>query len=99
LGVQAEPVRSETAGPEASITLFLSRTIWLTASAAAELVTSATASTPCVSNHSRVITEATSALFWWSATRTSIFEPFAARPESSTARRAAATDPGPPISA
>ena len=99
LGEQAAPVRSDVAGPEASITLFLSRAIWLTASATAEFVTSATASTRSMSNQRRAMAAARSGLFWWSATSTSGAQPRAAKPASPKASRAATTEPGPPMSA
>src|SRR5690606_37900842 len=47
----------------------------------------------------RATVEPTSGLFWWSAETTSTFIPFLAAPKSSTAMRAASTEPGPPMSA
>ena len=53
-------------------------------------------STPCLSIHSRAMPIATSALFRWSADRTSILMPaHSAFMQSSTAMRAARTDPLP----
>src|SRR5215470_3014818 len=45
------------------------------------------------SYHWRAICEPTSALFWWSAEMISTFSPLAVAPKSSTAMRAATTDP------
>src|SRR3954471_23908632 len=78
---------------------FFSRVSSLTASATPEFGTSKIASTLSASYHWRAIAEPGSALFWWSAETISTFMPFFAAPTSSTARRAAATEPGPPMSA
>jgi hypothetical protein len=56
-------------------------------------------STLSASYHWRAICEPTSALFWWSAKMISTFSPFAAAPKSSTAIRAATTEPCPARSA
>ena len=77
----------------------LSRVIWLTASATPELGTSTIRSTLSASYHCRAICEPTSALFWWSAKTISTFRPFVAAPKSSTAMRAATTEPWPARSA
>src|SRR5918996_1289095 len=55
-------------------------------------------STLSTSNHCRAIAEPTSGLFWWSATTISTFMPFLAGPKSSTAMRAATTEPRPAAS-
>src|SRR5262245_36023157 len=47
----------------------------------------------------RTMLEPTSGLFWWSALRISTLSPLAAASKSSTARRAATTEPGPVRSA
>src|SRR3954462_22925 len=78
---------------------FFSRVSSLIASATPEFGTSKIASTLSASYHWRAIAEPVSALFWWSAETISTFMPFFAAPKSSTARRAAATEPGPPMSA
>src|SRR5712692_4410677 len=98
-GEQALPVRSEVAADETMKALALSRVIWLTASATPELGTSTIRSTLSTSYHCRAMAEPTSALFWWSAATTSTFMPLAAAPKSSTAIRAATTEPGPARSA
>ena len=56
-------------------------------------------STFSASYHWRAICEPTSALFWWSADTISTLSPLAAAPKSSTAMRAATTDPWPARSA
>ena len=84
---------------ETSSALFFCFVTWLTASATDEVGTSKIASTLSTSNHWRAILEPTSGLFWWSATTTSTFMPFFAAPKSSTAMRAATTEPGPARSA
>ncbi len=99
LGEHALPVRSEEAAPETRNALPFSLTIWLTASATAEFGTSTITSTLSESNHWRAMPEPTSALFWWSAEMISTFIPFLAAPKSSTAIRAAITEPWPERSA
>src|SRR5262245_28198399 len=99
LGEHALPVRSDDAAPEFSMTRPLSRVIWFTARATAEFGTSTMASTWSASYHCRAMFEPTSALFWWSAEMISTFMPLAAAPKSSTAMRAATTDPWPERSA
>ena len=64
-----------------------------------ELVPPISMSTPCVSNHSRALAAATSGLFWWSATSTSIFLPATAPPMSAIAIRIASAPAGPSMSA
>src|SRR5215471_12004519 len=98
-GEQAFPVRSAVAAPELSRIAFFSRTTLLTASATPELGVSAMASTFSLSTHDRVMLTPTSGLFWWSPLNTSMFQPLAGRPESSTAILTAATEFGPPMSA
>src|SRR6266850_2438344 len=71
----------------------------LTASATEEVGTSKIASTLSTSYHWRAMLEPTSGLFWWSAEMISTFIPFLAAPKSSTAMRAATTEPGPAMSA
>src|SRR2546427_10667319 len=95
LGEHALPVRSDDAAPEPRKALPLSFVIWLTASATPELGTSTMTSTLSVSYHWRAIAEPTSGLFWWSADTISTLTPRFSIPESSTAIRAAATDPAP----
>ena len=73
----------------------LSRVIWLTASATPEFGTSTITSTLSTSYHWRATCEPTSGLFWWSAEMISTFMPFLAAPKSSTAMRAASTEPWP----
>src|SRR5262245_22388675 len=73
----------------------LSRVIWFTASATPEFGVSKIASTLSTSYHWRAIAEPTSGLFWWSAEITSTFSPRFWTPESSTAIRAASTEPAP----
>jgi hypothetical protein len=51
-------------------------------------------STFSTSIHCRAMLTAMSGLFWWSAEITSIFQPLAASPESSTAIWAARVEPG-----
>src|SRR5215813_10427248 len=99
LGEHALPVRSDVAADETMNALALSRVIWFTASATPELGTSTMRSTLSASYHCRAIAEPTSALFWWSAETISTFMPLAAAPKSSTAMRAATTEPGPAKSA
>src|SRR5215813_15591485 len=94
-GEHALPVRSEEAAPETRKAFPLSLVIWLTASATPELGTSTITSTLSVSYHWRAMAEPTSALFWWSAETISTFIPFLSAPKSSTAMRAATTDPWP----
>ena len=52
-----------------------------------------------MSNHSRALAAATSALFWWSANSTSIFLPLIAPPKSAIAILIASTPAGPSMSA
>ena len=66
---------------------------------APEFGVSAITSTFWVSIHCRAMLTPTSGLFWWSPLMTSIFQPLASKPESSTAILTATTAPGPPISA
>ena len=99
LGEHALPVRSEVAAPDTRNALPLSRVIWFTASATAELGTSTITSTLSASYHWRAMFEPTSALFWWSAKMISTFMPLLAAPKSSTAMRAATTEPWPVRSA
>ena len=56
-------------------------------------------STLSTSIHWRAMVVPMSGLFWWSPEITSIFQPLAARPESSTAICAASVEPAPPRSA
>ena len=93
------PVRSELAALETRKALPFSLVIWLTASATPELGTSTMTSTLSASYHWRAIWEPTSALFWWSAEMISTFMPFLAASKSSTAMRAATTEPWPARSA
>jgi hypothetical protein len=69
--------------------------ISLMASATPEFGTSTITSTLSTSNHWRPMFEPTSALFWWSAETKSTLMPLAAAPKSSTAMRAARTEPAP----
>ena len=98
-GEHALPVRSELAAPETRKALPFSRVTWLMASATDEVGTSTIASTLSTSYHCRAMLEPTSGLFWWSAEMISTFIPFFAAPKSSTAIFAAATPPGPEMSA
>src|SRR6266704_2852436 len=98
LGEHALPVRSEVAAPDTMNALPFSRVIWLIARAIDEVGTSMMRSTLSTSYHWRAMLEPTSGLFRWSADKISTFMPFFAAPKSSTAMRAAATDPGPVIS-
>ncbi len=86
-------------GPLNTITLSFCLATSSTASAGAETATSMIASTFPVSNHSRALLEAMSALFWWSAVNSSIFLPSTWPPKSSMAIWMAATLPGPVMSA
>src|SRR5256885_13610464 len=96
LGVQALPVRSDAAAPDTRKTLFFSLVMLLTASATEEVGTSTTTSTLSTSNHWRTILEPTSGLFWWSANTISILSKhFVDLQNSSTALRAAHTEPWP----
>src|SRR3990167_6083898 len=99
LGEHALPVRSELAADEMTRAFFFSRAIWFTASAMPELGTSRIRSTFSASYHCRAICEPTSVLFWWSAKMISTFRPLAAALKSSTAMRAATTEPWPARSA
>ena len=99
LGEQALPVRSAVPAPELMKILSFSRVISLTASAAEDVGTSKIASTPSWSYHWRAMLEAMSALFWWSAETISTLIPLDAASKSSTAMRAATTDPSPDRSA
>ena len=94
LGEHALPVRSEVAAPETRNTLFFSRAISLTASATAGVRHVDDHVDLVASNHCRAMFEPTSGLFWWSAKTISTFMPLAAAPKSSTAMRAATTEPG-----
>src|SRR5712691_2943274 len=98
VGEHALPVRSEVAAPDTMNALPFSRVIWLIARAIDEVGTSMMRSTLSTSYHWRAMLEPTSGLFRWSADKISTFMPFFAAPKSSTAMRAAATDPGPVIS-
>src|SRR5712691_6444806 len=98
LGEHALPVRSDGAAPNTINALPFSRVIWLIARAIDEVGTSMMRSTLSTSYHWRAMLEPTSGLFRWSADKISTFMPFFAAPKSSTAMRAAATDPGPVIS-
>ena len=69
------------------------------ASAGAVAATSASMSTFRVSNHSRALAAVRSALFWWSATISSIGLPSTLPPKSAIAMLAAITAPGPTMSA
>ena len=81
--------------PELMNALFFSLVICAMASATEEVGTSNTASTPSRSYHCRVIEAPTSGLFWWSAATTSTFNPCSSGLKSSTAMRAATTEPSP----
>ncbi len=98
-GEHALPERSDVAAPETRSALPFSLTTLFTASATAEFGTSTITSTLSASSHCRAICEPTSALFWWSAKMISTFMPFFAAPKSSTAMRAATTEPWPDRSA
>src|SRR5690606_28647553 len=74
---------------------FLSAATLTTASATDELVRSVIMSTRFTSNHSRALLAAMSALFWWSASRTTIGRSRTLPPMSSTAMRTAVSDPWP----
>ena len=78
------------------VIFFFSRDRPWTASATDEVVNSMIASTPSRSYHCRAMPEAMSGLFWWSAARISIGTPSTLPPKSSTAIRAASTEPWPP---
>ncbi len=97
VGEQALPVRSEAAAPETRNTRLVSRAISVTASATDEVGTSTITSTSSTSIHWRTMLEPMSALFWWSADSTSTLAPMS--PTSSTAMRAASTEPCPARSA
>ena len=94
-GEHALPVRSAVAAPETMNALPLSRVTWFTASATPEFGVSKIASTLSTSYHWRAIPDPTSGLFWWSAEMISTFIPRFSTPESSSAMRAASTDPWP----
>src|ERR1700744_1335835 len=98
-GVHCALVKSELPAPESRKTPFFSFTMLLTASATPEFGTSTMTSTLSTSNHCRAILTPTSGLLRWSPEITSIFQPLAVRPESSTAIWAASVEPGPPRSA
>ena len=98
-GEQASPVSSVVAAPETRNTRSFSLTISLTASATDEVGTSTITSTSSTSIHWRTMFEPTSGLFWWSAESTSIAAPSTLPPKSSTAMRAASTEPWPARSA
>ena len=98
-GEQAAPVSSVVAAPETRNTRSFSLTISVTASATDEVGTSTMTSTSWTSIHSRTMFEPTSGLFWWSAESTSIGAPLTLPPKSSTAIRAASTEPWPARSA
>src|SRR5712691_9549098 len=98
LGEHAFPVRSEVTAPETRKALPFSRVIWLIARAIDEVGTSMIMSTLSTSYHWRAILDPTSGLFRWSAEMISTFMPLLAGLKSSTAIRAAATDPEPVIS-
>src|SRR5262245_39218277 len=99
LGEHALPVRSDVAADETMKALHLSRVIWFTACATPVLGASRITSPLSASYHWRALCEPTSALFWWSAETISTFSPLAAAPKSSTAMRAATTEPWPARSA
>ena len=62
-----EAIRMAVAAPTTMKGFFFSAATLAMASAVPELVPPISMSTPCVSNHSRALAAATSALFWWSA--------------------------------
>src|SRR5436305_11142671 len=100
LGEQALPVRSELAAPETRNALFFSRVTWLMASTTDEVGTSTITSTLSTSYHWRAMLAPISGLFWWSAARISILSwHLLAAQKSSTALRAAHTEPWPDRSA
>ena len=75
LGLRWPEVISIAAALAFSMILSFSRAICDTASATEDVGTSMIASTPS-SNHSRAIDEAASGLFWWSALRNAISNPW-----------------------
>ncbi|KAG1241477.1 hypothetical protein G6F65_023463 [Rhizopus arrhizus] len=77
------------------IGFFLSAATLDMASAVLELVPPISMSRPRWSNHSRALADAMSALFWWSAVRSSIFLPLISPPISSMAILMASAPPGP----
>ena len=94
LGVHSLPLSAAEPTLFASMTLSRSRTRLFTASAIAELLNSSSASTPW-SSHWRAIPAPMSALFWWSAVRTSTCRPRLPA-VSAIACRAQAIEPAPP---
>src|SRR5262252_3517027 len=98
LGEHALPVRSELAAPDTRNALPFSRVTWLMASATDEVGTSTITSTPSTSYHWRAMLEPTSGLFRWSAETISTLRPLCILLKSSTAMRAATTEPAPPMS-
>ena len=90
---------AEVAAPTEMKSFFFSCATLAIARPVPELVPPISMSTPCVSNHSRALAAATSGLFWWSATSTSIFLPATAPPMSAIAIRIASAPAGPSMSA
>ena len=99
LALHFGPVRSDAAAPETMNTLFFCAATWLTASATPEFGTSMIMSTLSTSNHWLAMLVPTSGLFWWSPLIISTFTFGWSLVKSATAILAAATEPGPPMSA
>src|SRR5215213_8907039 len=98
VGEQAGPERSDEPADEFRKMRLRSRVRVCTARATEDVGTSETTSTCCVSSHWRTMLDPMSGLFWWSAATTSMGLPSTVPPKSSTAMRAATTDPGPVLS-
>ena len=84
--------------PVSMKTLFFSFVTWLIASATDDVTPSVIMSTWSRSYHCRAMAAPTSGLFWWSAETISTFSPCASGLKSSTASRAATTEPSPLMS-
>ena len=98
-GEQARPVKSPEEPAEfRNMRRFVRVTSW-TARPTEEVGTSATASTPSTSSQLRTSCAPMSGRFWWSAETISTGRPRTEPPKSSTAMRAARTEPAPEMSA
>ena len=84
--------------PVSMKTRFFSFVTWLMASATEEVTPSMIMATPSRSYHWRARAAPTSGLFWWSAETISTASPCPAALKSSTAMRAATTEPSPLMS-
>src|SRR6188472_4284536 len=99
LALHFGPVMSDAAAPDTMNSLFLFAATWLTASATPEFGMSMIMSTLSTSNHWLASWVPTSGLFWWSPEIISTLTFGLDLAKSAIASLAAATEPGPPMSA